>query len=345
MRRGRDAADVTGQTVTSDALGDEFFLQVLSEIDDKRELALLFAYVALDLPPASLARTFGQERKVVEATIASTIDRLKRAEGLRSSFSDIRRARLGRPEHYLGLAARLGLQDWFCAHCRRFIVQPAVGRPRITCSESCRKKRNRAKDTNPWSMRSSSAADSERPPSLLLSTDEAEAMRDALRRVIRNLDSARDMRLSSIGDAARTKAIILLGFTCPVQMSPVTLTDLNTDDVIETRKGIEILFYWGANQVRQYVTISPDPERAMCPVRAVKEWRALIRQHGHRREQLFKELGRSDEQNRAVRAQPLSTTIVGLIEKAVIDAGLRPTRELRRYDLLPSYLKELAVKP
>jgi hypothetical protein len=186
---------------------------------------------------------------------------------------------------------------------------------------------------------------SERPPSLLISTDEAEAMRDALRRVIRNLDSAREMRLSSAEDAARTKAIILLGFSCPVQLSPVTLTDLSMDDVIETRKGLDVLLHWGANQVRQYVTIPPDPERAMCPVRAAREWRVLTRQHGRRGGRLFKELSRSDEQILAVRTEFLSIAIVGVIEKAVIDAGLRPSRKLDRYDLLPSYLKEIAIKP
>src|ERR1700733_8122381 len=115
VRHGRGAGDTTGQTVASDALGDDFLLQVLSKINDKRDRALLFAHVALDLPAASLARTLGQDRKTVEADVVSVLDRLKTAEDLWAGFSDARGTRMGRPEHYLDLVAKLGLQDWFCA--------------------------------------------------------------------------------------------------------------------------------------------------------------------------------------------------------------------------------------
>ena len=82
MRHGAGAADITAQIVTSDALGDELLLRILSEIVDKRERALLFAHVALDLPLASVARTLGQDRKTLEATITSLLHRLRVAEDL-----------------------------------------------------------------------------------------------------------------------------------------------------------------------------------------------------------------------------------------------------------------------
>ena len=165
-------------------------------------------------------------------------------------------------------------------------------------------------------------------------------MRGALRRVIRNLDSARDVRLSSVEAITRNKAIILLGFTCPVQLSPVSLADLVMDDVTETRKGLEVLFRWGTRQARQYVTIPSDPEPVMCPVRAVRAWRALLRQHGRRGGPLFEELTWPDERMETEQTPLGSLSAVHLIEKTFKDAGLGPSNDLHVRDLLPNYLKE-----
>jgi hypothetical protein len=341
VRHARGSEDITGQTVTSDALGDQLMLQVLSNIGDGRERALLFAHVALGLTSASLARTFGQDRKAVEATIASLLGRLRADEDLRARFSGVCKA--GRPEHHLDLAAQLGIQSWFCATCGRFIAQsPGGGRPRITCGNVCRQRRSRARYPDVRPMRPDPATRAGRPPQLVESADEAEATRDNLRKVIRNLDPAADARLTPAEAATRNKAIILLGFTCPVQLSPATLTDVHMDNVIVNKKGLEIIFRWGADQTRQYVTMPPDPEPAICPVRAVKEWRALLRQRGLHSELLFEELARDDEKILGTRAERCGGTAANLIGGAVKDAGLLPGSKLRGPNLLPAYLKEAA---
>jgi hypothetical protein len=340
VRRGRGVADITAQTVTSDALGDELVLRILSEVVDKRKRALLFAHIALDLPLAAVARTLGQDRKTLEATVTNLLGRLNSTEGLRASLRDVRRA--GRAEHYLDLAAKLGLSDWFCAHCNRFIVQPAVGRPRITCGQECRTRRNRGFAPRPTPP--SSHASPQRPPVLQVTVGEAESMRGALRRVIRNIDAARDVGLSSVDAITRNKAIILLGFSCPVQLSPVRLAHLTMDEVIETRKGLEVLFTWGGRQARQYVTIPPDPDPVICPVRAVRAWRMRLQQHHRRGGPLFEELTRPDERIRTNPTELASWSATALIERAIKDAGMRP-RKLYGSDLLPAYLKEVAINP
>lgn len=341
MRHSRGMTDITAQTVTNDAMGDELLLRILSEVIDKRERALLFAHVALDLPLASVARTLGQDRKTVEATIASLLARLKEAEDFRSSLSDVRKA--GRAEHYLELATKLGLRDWFCAYCKRFIIQPAVGRPRITCGDDCRTRRNRG--TAPKQTRPGSAVFPQRPSALQVTYREAEAMRGVLGSVIGNLDRARDVRLSTAEATTRNRALILLGFACPVQLSPMTLTDLVMDNVIETRESLEILFRWGARPTKQYVKIPTDPKSALCPVRAVRAWRALLRQQGRRSGPLFEMLTRPDERIMENQTKLPSWSAASLIEKAIRDAGLRPSRTLHGGVLLPTYLKEVAVNP
>jgi hypothetical protein len=174
---------------------------------------------------------------------------------------------------------------------------------------------------------------------LEVTPSEAEAMRSALRRVVRNLDSARDLRLSSAEAITRNKAIILLGFACPVQLSPVTMADLVLNDVIEVSKGLDVLLHWDSRQAKQYVTIPPDPDPAVCPVRALRAWRLLARQQGRRGGRLFEELSHPGE--RSMLGQiPLHSRIATLIEKAIRDAGLRPSRDLNGYDLLPTYLKD-----
>jgi hypothetical protein len=117
-------------------------------------------------------------------------------------------------------------------------------------------------------------------------------MRNTLRRVIRNLDSIRNQKLISADVHARDRALILLGFTCPVQLSPVQLASLTMDDVMEKRSGLEILLRWGAREVRQYVMVPQGPEPGLCPVRAMRALRVCLRQSGRRDGPLFVELAR-----------------------------------------------------
>jgi hypothetical protein len=335
VRPGRAEHDATWQAVASNTLGDDLVVKVLSEIVDRRERALLFAHVALDLPLASVARTLRQDRKGVEEIVNRLIGRLRADEELHAAFANVRQA--GRPEHYLDLASKLGLQDWFCGHCKRFMLQPAVGRPRITCSDNCRKRLYRSKYAPPRRRRQELTVGSQRPPALEVSAREAEAMRDALRTIIEHIEGGEEGSRIAREATIRSKAIILLGFTCPLQVTPATLAAFTTDDVIETPRGLEILFRWGDQRTKQYVTIPPDQDRSLCPVRWLRTWDDVQRTRGPRGATLFGEAGGWI---------PLSSQrVTGLIEGAVRDAGLHSDRRLRANDLLPAYLKEIATAP
>jgi hypothetical protein len=336
VRSGRGSEDATWQAVARSTLGDDLLLQVLSEIVDRRERALLFAHVALELPLASVARTLRQDRKEVEANVNRLLDRLKADEGLRADFSDVHWA--GRPEHYLELATKLGLQDWFCASCKRFMMQPAVGRPRITCGDYCRKKHNRAGRQRAGyvsTRRKKSSIETERPPALATCASEAAAMRIALRAIVSASD-ARERKWATEKNVIRNRAIILLGLTCPVQVSAATLVGFTKNDVIDTRKGLEVLFRWGASRTRQYVTIPPDTDRSICPVLAVRAWHEVQRARGRGGEKLFEVLPydwpRFDD-----------VMVAALIERAARNAGLRLSGNLGVHDLLPAYLKEISA--
>ena len=295
MRRGLNrVVDTTGEAVAGDTLGDELLIAVLSNIEDKRERALLLAHLGLDLPLSALARTLESDRKALEETIGTILTRLRSDEDLVARLSNVRRA--GRMEHYLGLVVKLDLQDWFCAHCRQFIAQPAVGRPRKTCSDACRQAFHRAGGTG-WKdeaagisgpyQRSNRPEDLReeirRSSALQLTRQEADAMRGALRSMVRALDVALQLGRSSPDVRDRDNALILLGFNCPVQLSPDHLAALKMEDVIETPKGLEIVLHWGKRNVRQYITVPLDPDAVLCPVRAMRVWRARVRQSGRSR--------------------------------------------------------------
>jgi hypothetical protein len=332
--RGQDS---TWQSVASSALGDDLLLKVLSEVVDKRERAFLFAHIALDLPLTSVARTLGQDHREAEVIVGRLLARLQEDEELLATFSDVHRA--GRVEHYLDLATRAGLQDWFCGYCKRFMMQPAVGRPRITCSENCRKRRQRNGDFPSAWERKGPAAGPQRPPALQASAHVAEAMRARLLSIIRRLNAEGDAGRTRPEIVIRDKAIILLAFTCPVQVSSATLSALPRKSVVETRQGIEVLFHWGSRHDKQYVTVPPDPDATLCPVRAVKSWNELRRENNYRDQALFAELFTAGGPTLYAGAPLNSRRITDLIGEAIRSSGPYPYQPLRPDDLLPAYLE------
>lgn len=137
MRRGsRGGYDVTSETAIGDASGDTLFLEVFARIPDREDRALLLAHIALGVSLTSLERQLGVGREDLAARIDAILASLRADAELAESLSGIRRA--GRDEHDRALIIRLGLQDWFCAHCSQFMIQPSTGRPRKTCSDLCR---------------------------------------------------------------------------------------------------------------------------------------------------------------------------------------------------------------
>jgi hypothetical protein len=137
-RRAR-TADKTADTAVGDVSGETILLEVFSRVSDEEDRALLFAHVALDMPLSTLKRQFGTSRHDLGHRIEAILAVLRQDAELLVLLGDFRRA--GRSEHYQAIIASLGLQDWFCAYCGQFMVQPQTGRPRKTCSDPCRRKR------------------------------------------------------------------------------------------------------------------------------------------------------------------------------------------------------------
>jgi hypothetical protein len=137
MKRGNHGGpDVTSGTAIADVSGDSLLTEVLSRVPDTRDRALLLAHIALGVSLVSLERQLQASRLELAARIDAILVTLRADTDLRESLSGIHRA--GRDEHFLALVTHLGLQDWFCAYCFEFMIQPVTGRPRKTCSDKCR---------------------------------------------------------------------------------------------------------------------------------------------------------------------------------------------------------------
>jgi hypothetical protein len=137
MRRGdRRGPDVTSEIAVGDVSGASLLTEVSSRITDEEDRKLFFAHVALGISLANLERQVETSRKELAARIDATLSTLRQDTELLDVLSGIRRA--GRDEHFQAMIIRLGLQDWFCAYCMEFMIQPATGRPRKTCSNLCR---------------------------------------------------------------------------------------------------------------------------------------------------------------------------------------------------------------
>ena len=349
VRRAR-IADTTAQAVAGDFLGDAILTSVLSSIEDARERTVFLAHVALNLPVPAVARAFGLDPKEVEETVKALLRKLRSDETLSAQLSDIRRA--GRPEHYLILAEKLDLQDWLCARCGRPMVQPKVGRPRKTCSDTCRVALSLAggqgwkdaKDRTPDTPRRlnrvvSPDEEIQRRARLVLTAQEADAIRSLLRRIMGRGSPGRYMTRDY---KARNNSLLLLGFTCPVQLSAEDLAVLTLDDVRLTTKGLEIVLYWGKHKsrIRQYVAVPQDRDPDLCPVRAMRAWQTRLFEAGYRSGALFPRIAEWDTL-RSGRPGMGGRVIASVISNAMNEARLTP-RALSESALLPTFLKDAA---
>jgi hypothetical protein len=78
----------------------------------------------------------------------------------------------------------------------------------------------------------------------------------------------------------RNRAILLLGFKCPIPLHPSDLVSLDIGDVLPTRDGVEIRLYRRASRPTQYVTISTIDDRATCTARLLNSWRGTLLRNG-----------------------------------------------------------------
>jgi len=351
VRRGR-VVDTTAETVAGDALGDAVLISVLSRIEDTRERAVFFAHVALDLPVAAVARAFGLEISTVEAMVGSLHRQLRSDQALRAQLSDIRRA--GRPEHFLILAQKLNLQDWLCARCGQFMVQPRVGRPRKTCSNSCRVALSLAGGEGWKDVKNGTAGTPKRPnraaslddeirrrAAPVLTAQEAAVVRDLLRRIV---DRRSRWWKTSRDYDARNKALLLFGFTCPVQLSAKDLAGLTVNDVRFNDKGLDIRLNWekGKTRNRQYKTMLPDNDPDLCLVRAMQAWHSVLLRAGYRDGPLFPQMAHLDVLK--IGLPSMEGRVMASEINNAIDEAYLTSRLLSQSTLLPTFLKDVAAR-
>lgn len=349
MRRGR-ACDTTAETAAGNALGHAVLDSVLSRIEDANERAVLLAHLALDLPVPAVARALALEPRAVEETVKSLLARLRSDRVLTAQLGEIRHA--GKAERYLAIAEQLNLQDWLCARCGRPMVQQRAGRTRKTCSDSCRVALSLAngqgwKETNDLpagaTQRTSRASGNKviwRPTSLVLTTQENQAIRALLREIL----EWNPHRSRTIDYRNRNKAILLTGFSCPVQLSPRDLANLNLNDVSFTVKGLEIRLTWNGNKApgRRYVTVPSDEDPDLCPVRAMHAWKDAMSRAGRRSGSLFPRMAYWEglnDRRLGMGGRVMAFEILNAIYGGHLDG--RPLRILSESDPVPGFLREI----
>jgi hypothetical protein len=199
------------------------------------------------------------------------------AESLKARLGDVRRA--GQYEHHEALAFRLSLQDWFCSQCRGLMVQRGIGRPRNTCSDRCRRLLYEAGGASWKDQHEEGTAPSRSRLAITrknIALDTASG-REKLRTIIRPLEAG---AVEGMWDKpvvqSRDRAMVLLGFSCPVQTSPSELAALDVTDVTRTSHGLEVRLFKRSARPTQYVTVPMSEDPKICPVSAMTPWRSLM---------------------------------------------------------------------
>lgn len=309
--------DPTSGLAAGDLAGESLVTEILSRVEDQRDRVFLLAHVGLDIPLSTLSR----ELKVGRAELASRIDAilgsLRNDATLSASVGDICRA--GRTERYQALAFRLNLLDWFCSQCGEFMNQPRTGRPRRTCSDTCRGKFHRAGGTG-WK-------DRHQPGSPGNDSPEADAIskggtwRDKWQPISSTSPWAGHPPWPHAPRPCRNRALALLGLACPAPATPSHLAALDTDDIALKHDGLNVRLFRRDKRPTRYVTIPASDDGVLCPVRSVLAWREHLTQAGFVHGPLFVRL---DEDGQVTRGNMRMTSITTAWAIAdAVQAGLK----------------------
>jgi hypothetical protein len=267
--------DDTTASVAVGNLSGERVIRAVRLIDSEFDRALLIAHVGLEVPLSTLARNLKVERRELAMRLERTLGMLPDQLPL-ELFRDIGRA--GRREHYQELALRLNLQQWFCAYCGDMMVLRGAGRPRNTCSDACRLRLYRAGGLS-WKNRYERTPVQRgvvgpargQPQTVLSTADGREKLRALLGPVS---DSRRYNVWLSNEERQRDQAMMLLGFACPIHVTPGDLAALDANDVCRTEGGLEVRLFKRDARATQYVTLARDRVRERCPVETTLAWRS-----------------------------------------------------------------------
>lgn len=327
--------DVTAEAAIGKVSGDALLASVLAALEDDLDQVLVIGHKALNLPFTYLARRLAMDRRDVETRVTSALATLRANAELADGLGNISRA--GRLEHFHALAFRLGLLDWFCAYCGQPLVQLGVGRPRRTCDQRCRQKLSRTgvgwKDSYQPAVRRG-ARQSERPPVRPIASNVSDHLIKVITPVVQGED-----RWGLPPVQSRDLAVLLLGFTCPIPVTPADLTALNFYDIGRSRNSMQVVLFRGSTRATRYVTI-PEGTAGRCPVRATLSWRERLAQNGLANGPLFIELtatGRLPSRARRLTAHQ----ICEIINAAASRATRKPGPGINTTTPLSAFLDEI----
>jgi len=294
-RSRRFAPDSTGDAAVGNVSGASLLEEVLGRIEDERERVLILAHIGLDISLRNLSYSLGTSATEIAERVNAIIMKLREDADLAMMLSGISRA--GRNENYQALVFRLGLQDWFCSYCGKFMVQSELGPLRRTCSGRCRNRLFRANGVG-WKDQYEGipAGLSQSTTDLVQSQPDITSYHEKVLRLIRTIDTAHKNadRRRYYGafwqrpeTLSRDRALLLLGFMCPTPLSPTDIATLDIDDIVKTKEGIEVRLYLRNLQKKRYINIAAANDPILCPAVAMSNWRLRLMQSGRTTGPLF----------------------------------------------------------
>lgn len=344
MRRSVDSRDdFTGDAAVGNVSGETLLASTLKRIDDELDRVLVLAHIALDRPLAKLARELDIDCRELAARVERALGVLREDETLAARLSDVRRA--GQYEHYQALAFRLNLQDWFCSNCAGPMVQRGIGRPRNTCSPRCRSQLHEARGRSwkdqyePGTLPMTSRMAPERANSVLNTSGGRRKLKAIMRPIEAGLIQTawREPSLQS-----RDRAMLLLGFACPIPLAPPDLAALDVNDIARANNGFEVRLFKRAVRTTQYVQVRLGEDPSFCPVRALTTWRSLMVKSGHTTGPLFVRLNRNGELSKGPQRLG-SRAIAKVVNEALFEVSKTRTAELSASMLFADFLERLRL--
>jgi hypothetical protein len=344
MRRSPEVRDdFTADAAVGNVVGESLLALVLERIEDELDRVLVLAHIALATPLAKLARELNLGRRELAARAEQAIDTLSKDEALKAQLGDVMRA--GQYEHYEALAFRLNLQHWFCSQCAGLMVQRGIGRPRSTCSDRCRRLLFEAGGVT-WKDQYESGALPTRShlvPDRKNVALETASGRKKLRAIMRPIEAGLvNTGWDEPAVQARDRAMLLLGFGCPIQIAPSDLAALDMTDAYQTPHGLEVRLYKRATRATQYVTVPLSEDTKLCPVNAVTLWRSLMLRDGRTIGPLFVRV--NADRNNLLSSRRLSgKAIANVVNQALWYASKTRTAEISGSMPFTEFLERLRL--
>jgi len=352
------AWDETGDNAVADVAGESLLVELFSRIEDERDRVLVLAHIGLDLSLRNLARVMGVTRVELADRVSAIIARLRQDTELADMLGDIHH--VGRNDRYQALIFHLGLQDWFCSYCGDFMLQSESGPKRKTCSGKCRQ---RLWKVNGIGWKNQHLALPAKGTSIDSDLDRQSAQaaniyQEMLRTLLQPIDTGQRQLAPGVPSdpfwwqpdtKCRDRAVLLLGFMCPIPLSSSDLAAIHITDISRRRVGLEVrLTRRGSRRINQetrYIIVPASADSKLCPSAAMSAWLTRLTRTGRTDGPLFVrmnsrgELPKDHWTDRELTGEGIAQVITNASRCAWSDE--RQVR-LAPSSFLPDFLKEIA---